>query len=38
MIAFNKIEIGNAIGMSPRSVIGIKSKEMAEKIEKMLKI
>ena len=37
-VAFNKVKIGTAIGMSPRVVIGIKNKEMAKKIEVILQI
>lgn len=35
-IALNKAEIGNAIGMSPRGIIGIKNREMAKQIELLL--
>ena len=37
-VAFSKVKIGTAIGMSPRGIIGIKNKEMAKKIEVILQI
>lgn len=35
-IGLEKIEIGNAIGLSPRGIVGIKNKEMAKQIEMLL--
>lgn len=35
-VGLTKLDIGNAIGMSPRGVIGIKNKEMAKQIEMLI--